>query len=70
MYEPANETYPGCSDFPEHVESDLADLTGVSFAALRAIPAPLRNERLLSQARRPRSNAVGGSNPPGGGRAA
>ncbi|MFE2926684.1 aldo/keto reductase [Streptomyces goshikiensis] len=58
MHEPAD------ADRPGHVESDLVDLTGVSLAAVRGVPSPLRNARLLTQARRPRSNAVGGGNPP------
>ncbi|MCX4528796.1 MULTISPECIES: aldo/keto reductase [unclassified Streptomyces] len=64
MHEPADADRPGCSDRPGHIESDLVDLTGVSLAAMRGIPSPLRNERLLTLARRPRSNALGGGNPP------
>ncbi|MCJ1680095.1 aldo/keto reductase [Streptomyces sp. APSN-46.1] len=67
MHEPADADRPGCSDRPDHVASDLIDLTGVSLAALRGIPSPLRDQRLLTQARRPRSNARGGPNPPRGG---
>ncbi|WP_228034265.1 aldo/keto reductase [Streptomyces spongiae] len=47
------------------MESDLADLSGVSLAALRGVPVPLRSERLLAQTRRARSNAMGNPNPPG-----
>ncbi|MER7466410.1 aldo/keto reductase [Streptomyces sp. NPDC097981] len=68
MHEPANADRPG-ADRAEHVESDLADLTGVSLAAIRGVPAPLRSRRLLAQARRARSNTMGHSNPTGGARA-
>ncbi|MFE9093125.1 aldo/keto reductase [Streptomyces sp. NPDC007264] len=70
MHEPTGADHPGCTALPGHVESDLTDLTGVSLAALRAVPAALRNERLLSETRRARSNAMGSSNPSGGGRVA
>lgn len=69
MPEPTHAGRPDCTGSPDHVESDLIDLTGVGLAALRDIPAPLRNQRLISEARRARSNAMGGSNPSGGGRA-
>lgn len=48
-----------------HVESDLVDLTGMSIADLREISPLDRSPRLLDQVRRARSNAMGGSNPPG-----
>ncbi|MFB6805324.1 hypothetical protein [Streptomyces sp. NPDC056387] len=74
MHEPANADRPGADHRPgadrgEHVESDLADLTGVSLAAMRGVPAQLRSRRLLAQARRARSNTMGHSNPTGGARA-
>ncbi|MCB5181261.1 aldo/keto reductase [Streptomyces antimicrobicus] len=69
MHEPAIADRSACADGAEHVESDLADLTGVSLAAMRGVPAPLRSRRLLAQACRPRSNAMGQGNPPGGARA-
>ncbi|KIF71241.1 hypothetical protein HY68_25845 [Streptomyces sp. AcH 505] len=50
---------------PEHVESDVTDLTAVSIAALRGLAAPAPNRRLLDEIGRPRSNALGGTNPPG-----
>ncbi|RSS79436.1 aldo/keto reductase [Streptomyces sp. WAC06614] len=66
MHEPVIADRSACADGVERVESDLADLTGVSLSAMRGVPAPLRSRRLLALARRPRSNAMGGGNPTGG----
>jgi hypothetical protein len=49
----------------DHIESDVVDLTGVSIAALRGIPLSERNQRLLDQVWRARSNAIGGGSNPG-----
>ena len=52
----------------DHIASDLADLTGVSLATLRGLPASVRSRRLLDEARRGRGEAMstgGGSGPPG-----
>ncbi|MDT0321702.1 hypothetical protein RNC47_25555 [Streptomyces sp. DSM 44918] len=52
----------------DHIASDMADLTGVSLAALRGLPASMRTRRLLDEARWGGSAAMstgGGTNPPG-----
>lgn len=52
---------------PEHVETELIDLTGVSLAGLRDYDATTLAPsitRLMHQIERPRAN-LGGTNPPG-----
>ncbi len=44
-------------------ESDLPDMESVSLQNLRTAALPTPDERLLDELRRPRANALGGSNP-------
>lgn len=48
---------------PDHLESDLMDLTSVRVADLRLVPDPDMGPRLLAEIRRARSNAMGGEEP-------
>ncbi|WP_133917620.1 aldo/keto reductase [Streptomyces sp. NBC_00582] len=47
----------------DHRSSDLPDLGSVSLHNLRTVALPAPAERLLDEVRRPRANALGGSNP-------
>lgn len=48
---------------PDHLESDLMDLTSVGVADLRRLPPPEGAARLLAELRRERTNAMGGGEP-------
>ncbi|CAM5328719.1 hypothetical protein SATRM34S_01008 [Streptomyces atroolivaceus] len=48
---------------PDHIESDLMDLTSVGVADLRRLPAPRGAARLLDELRRARTNAMGNGEP-------
>ncbi len=48
---------------PGSCHSDLPDLASVSLLNLRTASLPAPEQRLLDEVRRPRSNAMGGSNP-------
>ncbi len=43
--------------------SDLPDLAAVPLHQLRSVPLPAPDERIIEEVRRPRTNALGGSNP-------
>ncbi|WP_432105665.1 aldo/keto reductase [Streptomyces sp. bgisy091] len=48
---------------PDHLESDVADLTSVGVADLRRLTPPGGAARLLAELRRARHNAMGGTEP-------
>lgn len=57
---------PGPADgTPDHLESDLIDLTAVRVADLRRVAAAHAGPRVLAELRRARSNAMGGGGEPG-----
>ncbi|GAB2897562.1 hypothetical protein GCM10022245_35890 [Streptomyces mayteni] len=47
-----------------HIASDVVDLTEVTLAGLRGVPASTRSRRLLDEVRRGRSQALGGGGSP------
>lgn len=50
---------------PDHIESDLMDLTSVRVADLRHLQTSPAGPRLLAELRRARHNAMGGGTEPG-----
>ncbi|MEV0025959.1 aldo/keto reductase [Streptomyces atroolivaceus] len=58
MYQPVP-----ADNTPDHIESDLMDLTSVGVADLRRLPAPRGAARLLDELRRARTNAMGNGEP-------
>ncbi|MFB8117386.1 aldo/keto reductase [Streptomyces sp. NPDC056465] len=48
---------------PDHIESDVMDLTFLGVTDLRRLPAPDGTARLLAELRRARTNAMGGGEP-------